>query len=537
MTSVIEDSRERVDDVTYFQRGYFIKLALFLMVSWVASFSVAQDLSSYSMNLKVMTFNVWSADSQTSKLAEIIQAGAADIVGLQEMDGDSNGSALASALGYHYYNQGNRGNRIISRYPMVGRSSDQRGVQIEITPGHNVWVFNTHLAAFPYGPYDLRDNPGLTEAQLINTANATRGAETDAYLNSIATNSSLADRVFFTGDFNEPSHLDWTQAAADATPRPFDKRVQWPTSEKVVNAGFTDSFRFVRPSEVSDLGYTWTPGEPPPFFSLGSNEVHDRIDFVYSRGAGVTPTSSSTVGPHNSIYGGNFLPEYHSDIGVNGYNSDHRAVVSGFHVSGLSGSVLTFSGLDHNPGNSNALNLNGYGDRLLTSPKVELEFHSSANATWDTYDGNRVSGTWPNNNWEWGVAQLQSSGTNTGAVFDLQFHVDAGYGIAVDWFNLVDFAGFAEGHTVDWQLWEGLPNNGNQLTGATVFVASNSVLRVATNYVDAIFGNVTLRLIHVGGEGSDLAIDNIGFRQVPEPGSLTLLLAAFLMRRRSRHIK
>ena len=512
--------------------------ALLILASVSSLCATAQDNNSYSMNVNVMTFNVWTADAQTAKLAEIIQAGAADIVGLQEMDADSHGIALANALGFHYYNQGIRGNRIVSRYPIVGQSWDQRGVQVELSPGHNTWVYNAHLTAYPYGPYDLRDNPSLTEAELIETANATRGAEINAYLGSIGNHTIASDRVFFTGDFNEPSHLDWTQAAADATPRTFDKKVAWPTSEKAVNAGFVDSFRHVRPNEVSDWGYTWTPGEPPPFFNLGSNEVHDRIDIVYYRGDGVSVLNSATVGPHNSIYGVDFVPEYHSDIGVAGYNSDHRAVVSSFAVSGLSGSVLTFSGLAHNPGNDSALNEGGYGDRLLTTPNIVLQFDASENATWDTYDGNRVSATWSNNNWEWGVAQLQSPGVNSGAVFDLHFQPDDGYAVAVDWFNLVDFSGFAEGHTVDWQLWEGVPTNGILMAGSTVVVPENSVLQIATNYARAVYNNVTLRIVHLSGDGSDLAIDDIGFRQVPEPSGMVLSIAStlclVLVRRRTK---
>jgi len=494
----------------------------------------------YSANVNVMTFNVWSADAQTAKLAEIIQAGGADIVGLQEMEGNVNGRALADALGFYYYNQSSGatgGNRILSRYAIVGRSADNRGIQVELTPGHTAWIFNAHLTPYPYGPYDLRDNPNLTEAQLIATANDTRGPETIAYLNSIANSTTAQDRVFFTGDFNEPSHLDWTEAAAEATARTFDKKVAWPTSERIVNAGFTDSFRHIRPDEVNDRGYTWTPGYPPP--NLNSNEVHDRIDMVYYRGPGVTVLNSNTIGPPNSLYGDSFNSELHSDIGIVGYNSDHRAVASSFRVEGLAGSILTFSGLPHNPNNSDALNQGDYGDRLLTTPNVVVEFLASAGATWDTYDGNQVSGTWPNNNWEWGVAQLQSTGLNTGAEFDAVFTADHGFGVVVESFDLLDFAGFAAGHTVEWELWGGLPGDGDLLVGGTEIIAADAINFVETNFDQAIYGALTLRIRHVSGDGTDLAIDNIRFFQVPEPKSglvFTALSASLaFVRRRARN--
>jgi exonuclease III len=499
-----------------------------------ALMAIANDNSfgqnSQSMNINVMSLNVWSADSQTAKLREIIQAGQADIIGLQEMDSSTNGMALANALGFRYFQQGHRGNAILSRYPIVGRSADNRGVNVEISPGHTAWVYNAHLTSFPYGPYDLRDNPNLSEASLIATANQYRQAESTGYINTINANASAQDRVFWTGDFNEPSHLDWTTAAAAATPRTFDKRVQWPTSERVVNAGFSDSFRTIRPNEVTDLGYTWTPGYPPP--SLTSNEVHDRIDFVYYRGAGVSVLSSNTIGPPNSIYGASFNPELHSDIGITGYNTDHRAVASAFRVNGLSGSKLTFAGLIHNPGNSNALNQGNYGDRLLTSQNTVVQFAASAGAHWDTYDGNQDSGG--PNNWEWGVAQLQSPGSNSGAQFDLTFTSDAGFGVVLNSFELVDYANFAAGHTVRWELWAGLPNSGSLLTGNIETFAANSIRTVFTNFSGGA-GIMTLRLIHLSGDGTDLAINNVSFQSIPEPGTaffLSLFALSFLKRNR-----
>ena len=49
--------------------------------------------------------------------------------------------------------------------------------------------------------------------------------------------------VFLTGDFNEPSHLDWTTAAANAKLCPLP--VTWPSSKAVVDAGFVDAYEWV----------------------------------------------------------------------------------------------------------------------------------------------------------------------------------------------------------------------------------------------------------------------------------------------------
>jgi Endonuclease/Exonuclease/phosphatase family len=125
--------------------------------------------------------------------------------------------------------------------------------------------------------------------------------------------------VFLTGDFNSPSHLDWTPAAVAARPAlrfPF----VWPASKAIADAGLRDSFRTVHPDPVATPGLTWTPGRPYPY--VPAKETVDRIDFVWGGGA-ATPVSSEIVGePGNPAVA----------IPVDPYPSDHRAVVSEFRV-------------------------------------------------------------------------------------------------------------------------------------------------------------------------------------------------------------
>ena len=127
--------------------------------------------------------------------------------------------------------------------------------------------------------------------------------------------------VFAVGDFNEPSHLDWTQEAADADLN-FGMKVDWPASRAVTNAGLADAFRQMRPDEINDRGETWTPGDPAPIQRPG--EVHDRIDFVYYGGTNVFPSSALILG--YDVNDGN------TDIGIQPYPSDHRSVVVEFDI-------------------------------------------------------------------------------------------------------------------------------------------------------------------------------------------------------------
>jgi endonuclease/exonuclease/phosphatase family metal-dependent hydrolase len=306
----------------------FISTAVLLIAT-----AQAAQLSAQTVDLlRVMTFNVWTGEgTQTGrdKLREIMLAGGADIIGVQELDYNT-GRSIAAAMGFHYYQQSGGDIQVISRYPILAHSPGNFGVNIALSPTQNVWLFNAHLAPYPYQPYDLQD--GIlprNESAVIAAANSARGGQVTTYLNDMNAALGSGVPVFFTGDFNEPSHLDWTAEAAAATPRPFDLQVQYPASKRIVDAGMIDSFRAVRPDEVSDTAYTWTPGYPYP--TLSANEVHDRIDIIYHKGRGVIATSAFNIGPQDSN------PNTH--LAIAGYNADHRAVVVEYTLSGCSSLV------------------------------------------------------------------------------------------------------------------------------------------------------------------------------------------------------
>jgi hypothetical protein len=115
--------------------------------------------------------------------------------------------------------------------------------------------------------------------------------------------------VFFTGDHNEPSSLDWTGATAAARPD-VKQVVPWPVSEAILGLGFNDTYREVHPDPVLDPGIT-------------HQGAGDRIDYVYAAGP-VDTLDSQLVGEE----GGRGV-----DIGFDPWTSDHRAVLSTFDVT------------------------------------------------------------------------------------------------------------------------------------------------------------------------------------------------------------
>jgi exonuclease III len=289
--------------------------------------------------LRVMSFNIWGGGANEEKGIEetvaAIKAAGADIVGLQETrvepdpctatdcaaTGPSVAPAIAEALGWHVYDQTEQNealwaNAVISRYPIGPASANDLGVPIDVD-GRTVWLFNIHLDDEPYQPYQLLGieyGPApfiKTEAEAVSFAEQTRGAAMDLLASDMAAADSAA-AVFVTGDFNEPSGLDWIEAAVTAGQQPIT--VNWPTTKRLSDQGFIDAYRAIHPDPVAKPAFTWTPR----YDEAATDDHPDRIDFIFARGEGLAVTDAAIVGEDGP----------RSDIPVMPWPSDHRAVVA-----------------------------------------------------------------------------------------------------------------------------------------------------------------------------------------------------------------
>lgn len=289
--------------------------------------------------LRIMSYNIWGGGQNEGKGVEetvaAIRAAGADIVGLQETRlesdpctaescpaaGPSAAKAIAEALGFYYYDQTQENvalwaNAVISRYPIGDASAHDLGVPIDVD-GITVWAFNIHHDDEPYQPYQLLGieyGPApyiKTEAEAVDWANRTR----EPAMNLLFEDMKAADgaaAVFVFGDFNEPSELDWTAAAVAAGHQPV--QVRWPTTRRLSEAGFTDTYRAIHPDPVAKPAYTWTPrGE-----ESDPEDHHDRIDFAFARADGLKVLDAAIVGESGP----------RTDLAVDPWPSDHRAVVA-----------------------------------------------------------------------------------------------------------------------------------------------------------------------------------------------------------------
>ena len=278
-----------------------------------------------SYELQVMSFNIWMGGGKSiEKTEEVIVKSGAHIVGIQEATrkGDNTAVAIADKLGW-YSHAINGSTTIISKFPIVGTSESRKGVKIQTGENQFVWMFNVHLMYCPYEPYQLNGieycgAPLLsTASEAVESAWNTRGEEVTQVIQEIKEAQKENFPVFLTGDFNEPSWLDWTEKAANANI--CKMKVEWPATKHFQSqAEMKDSYRDIYPDEVGMPGHTWTTLPETEKYV----EVLDRIDFVLYWGGNITATRSQIVGESATF----------CDIVIDAYPSDHRAVLSTFSI-------------------------------------------------------------------------------------------------------------------------------------------------------------------------------------------------------------
>ena len=312
----------------------FCVMGALLMMS--ASSTLIAETGIEEDQVRVMSYNIFRGGTMRgqplSQTVKAIQEAKADVVGIQETRSPNgvNAEELAQLLGWNLYEEQRslafgKWSCILTRFEIVDRRDG--GIKIKLTSGQEAYLFNLHLPSNPYQPYQLlkirptwpphRDTPFLkTEAEAIAAAKEARGGEISSLLKQIHSLPDKEARVFVVGDFNEPSHLDWTEKAAQSGRHPL--KVAYPASQEMAKAGFADAFRTVYPNEMKKPGITWTP-----IMKVDDPKTHhDRIDFVYFRGKNIEVTDAQIVGEN----------EENADIVITPYPSDHRAVVATFMI-------------------------------------------------------------------------------------------------------------------------------------------------------------------------------------------------------------
>ncbi len=263
-----------------------------------------------TMELDVLVYNVeYGGDASTDKVIRSLDA---DIVGV--LESYNRLPEIAQKTGYPYYNVGLQ---LLSKYPIHEPSgADGLYAFIEVQPGYAVAIFNTHLDYVAYGPRLLAS--GMPVDDVMASEDQVRTSSMEILLPPLGEASEAGYPTFLTGDFNQPSSLDYT-AETIGTRDGVDEVVPWPVSEALLEIDFRDTFREIHPDPLANPGLT----HDNPDFKQGGEG--DRIDYVYAGGP-VETLESQLVGKTG---------DPNVDIGFEPWTSDHRAVLSTFELEPL----------------------------------------------------------------------------------------------------------------------------------------------------------------------------------------------------------
>jgi endonuclease/exonuclease/phosphatase family metal-dependent hydrolase len=258
------------------------------------------------MSLSLLVFNVEYGGSKSTDA--VMRDLDADVVGV--LESYNRLPEIAQAAGYPYYNVGLQ---ILSKYPILEPAqADGLYSYIEVRPGEAVAMINTHLDYVKDGPNRLAN--GMPVEEVLASEDEVRTSSVEKLLPSVTTLLEDGWPVFFTGDLNQPSHLDWT--AETAAQHGGAGPVAWPVSQLLMEAGMRDAYRETHPDPVTDPGNTW--GQVAD--NGGSPR---RIDYAYVGGP-VEIQSSELVGEEGADGVDRAYPRW---------TADHRAVYSELSVT------------------------------------------------------------------------------------------------------------------------------------------------------------------------------------------------------------
>ena len=154
------------------------------------------------------------------------------------------------------------------------------GARLVHSSGREFLAWSIWLDYRAYIPYVIRDNPGISDEDLLKSEfeGSQRLPQAERLLERIEELGHLDSPLplLVGGDWNTPSHLDWTRDSASVFKRRRD--LDLPVSMLVESNDFSDVYRMLHPDPVHHPGITWSP------MFRGTDEKEegfDRIDRLY----------------------------------------------------------------------------------------------------------------------------------------------------------------------------------------------------------------------------------------------------------------
>lgn len=317
---------------------------------------------SVSKEISMLQFNIWQEGTMVPQGYEAIVQEIArlqpDFVMLSEVRNYHDTrfcDRIVQSLqekGLTYYSFYSYDSGLLSRHPITDSATifpikDDHGTIYKLRTtlhSHPCAVYTAHLDYQNDTYYEVRGYDGNTwqkmDAPLTDTTEILRRnalSLRDEAIRNFTTDAqkeiAKGSLVFLGGDFNEPSHLDWTEATKDSADH-HGVVISWPATSTLQQHGFRDAYRTLYPNPVTHPGYTYPSDNP----ALAPQKItwtpdadeRERIDFIfYHPHKALKLKEAAVVGPKGCIRKGKRAPELSQDpfiLPQDQWPSDHKGV-------------------------------------------------------------------------------------------------------------------------------------------------------------------------------------------------------------------
>lgn len=336
------------------------RIGLFLMIL-AGCWSCKKEQS-----VKFLQLNVWQEGTMVKggydALVDELVRTDADFVMLSEVRNYHNTrfcdriTASLKEKGKTYYSFYSYDSGLLSKYPLIDSATvfpeqgDHGSIYKLVADmnGREVAVYTAHLDYLNCAYYDVRGYDGcswekmeapLTDVERILEKNVAsrRDDAIRLFIEDAARERAKGRLVFIGGDFNEPSHQDWTEATKFTADHQ-GLVVPWTVTTLLTESGYRDAFRTFFPDPVKNPGYTYPAdckdAELERLLWAADADERERVDYIfYYPAEGLTLSSVNLYGPQGCVRKGVRTPEDAADpfitpMGI--WPSDHKGVIAEF---------------------------------------------------------------------------------------------------------------------------------------------------------------------------------------------------------------
>ena len=254
-----------------------------------------------------------------------------------------------SEKGMHYYSAQVDGRAVISKYPIIEKERVNKwmfkavlnvsGNRVAVYPFHSEYRY--YACYLPRGYNDGSANweklssPIVDVDQILSSNRKSGRIESNqTFIANAKKEIERGAAVFFAGDLNEPSHLDWQENTKNIR----DHRgcvVDWDVSKLLYSNGFKDAYREKYPDAVNYPGFTFPADNKSADISqltwAADADERERIDFIYYYPRnGLRVKDAKIAGPSGAIIRSKRINEKSNDFFISSNNdhwpTDHKGV-------------------------------------------------------------------------------------------------------------------------------------------------------------------------------------------------------------------